>query len=158
MGVGGESAGPGNVAVADRIEGVAAFRKGPTRAGVEFAEGEEVGGDILIGTRKAFFSDGELIHEGEAEVLLFPGEIDSEKTAAKAAGSFPTDLTAEAGFIACAVKFWKFSQEEEKDSFEEVPIFGASGEESAEAEDWGCDFVDIDDGEVALTGGGDVEA
>src|SRR5204863_6299569 len=36
------------------IEGVAALGEGPTRAGVEFAEGKEIGGDILLGTGKRF--------------------------------------------------------------------------------------------------------
>jgi len=39
-----------------------------------------------------------------------------------------------------------------------VPVFGAAGEESAEPELVGFGFVNVDDGEVALAGGGDVEA
>src|SRR5213596_572780 len=52
MGVRGESAGPGDVAMASRIEGVAALGEGPARAGVEFAEGEVVGSDVLLGAGK----------------------------------------------------------------------------------------------------------
>jgi hypothetical protein len=47
------------------------------------------------------------------------------------------------------VKFGEFLHEEEENGFEEVPIFGASGEESAKAENGGSDFVNVDDSEVA---------
>ena len=49
------------------------------------------------------------------------------------------------------------SEEIEEDGFEEVPVFGAAGEEGAEPEVVAFGFVDVDGGEVALAGGGDVE-
>jgi hypothetical protein len=38
---------------------------------VDFAQGEEVGGDVGVVLWKMFFCDGELVHEGESEVLFF---------------------------------------------------------------------------------------
>jgi hypothetical protein len=73
-------------------------------------------------------------------------------------GGFPTDLAAEAGFVAGGADAREFLQEEEENGFEEIPVFGAAGEEGAEPEIGGAGFVDVDDGEVAGTGGGDVEA
>jgi len=52
----------------------------------------------------------------------------------------------------------KFGQKLEEDGLEEVPVFGAAGKESAEPEVVAFAFVNIDDGEVALAGGGDIEA
>ena len=49
MGVGGEGAGPGDVAMAGGVEGVAAFGEDPAGAGVDFAQGEVIGGDVLFG-------------------------------------------------------------------------------------------------------------
>ena len=71
MGVGGESGGPGNIAVAGGVERVAAFGKGPAGAGVKFGDSKEIGGDVLLGTGEPFFGAGELVHEGEAEVGFF---------------------------------------------------------------------------------------
>ena len=102
-------------------------------------------------------SGGELVHEGEAEVMFSGGEIDFKEAAAEAAGGFPADLAAEAGFVAGTLDGAEVLEEEEEGSFEEMPIFGAGGEESGEPEVGAFDFVDIDDGEVALAGGGDVE-
>ena len=121
------------------------------------AQREVIGGDVLLGTRETFFGDRELVHEGEAEVLLLTGEIDFEEAAAELAGGFPTDLAAETGFVASSVEPGKPFQEKEKNRFEEVPIFGASGEERAETENGRGDFVDVDDGEIAVAGCGDVE-
>src|SRR5437867_270053 len=83
VGMSGESGGPGDVAVAGGVQGVAAFGEGPAGAGVEFADGEEIGGDVLLGAGETFFGDGKLVHEGEAEVLFFGGEVDFEKAAAE---------------------------------------------------------------------------
>src|SRR5436853_7668521 len=71
LGVSGESGRPRDVAVADGVTSVSAFGENPTRAGVNFAQGEEVGGDVLMSAGKAFLGDGELVHEGEAEVVFF---------------------------------------------------------------------------------------
>src|SRR5258706_16075172 len=48
MGVRGEGTGPGDVAMAGGVESVAAFGEDPTGAGVNFAEGEVVRGDVLV--------------------------------------------------------------------------------------------------------------
>jgi hypothetical protein len=72
-------------------------------------------------------------------------------------GGFPADLAPEAGLVASGANAREFFEEEEEDGFEEVPIFGAAGEEGAEPEIVGAGFVDVDDGEVAGAGGGNVE-
>ena len=43
-----------------------------------------------------------MVHEGEAEVRFFGGEVDLEKNASVMAGGFPTDLFAQAGLVAPA--------------------------------------------------------
>ncbi len=48
-------------------------------------------------------------------------------------------------------------EEKEQDCFEEIPIFGTSGKESAKPEVGAFDFVDVDGGEIPLAGSGDVE-
>lgn len=86
MGVRSEGSGPGDLAMAGRIDRVAAFGESPARAGVKFAESEEISGDVLIGAGEAFFGGGELIHKAEAEVLLFRGEVDLGEASSKDAG------------------------------------------------------------------------
>jgi hypothetical protein len=71
VGVGGEGGGPGDVAVAGQVIVIAAFRENPFGAGVGFAKGEKIGGDVLLGAREAFLAGGKLVHEDEAEVALF---------------------------------------------------------------------------------------
>ena len=157
VGVSGECAGPGDVAVTGGIEGVAAFGEGPASAGVEFAEGEVVGGDVLLGAWEAFFGDRELVHEGETKVLFLSGEIDFEKTAAELAGSFPTDLTTETGFVTSTTDGGQMLHEKKEDGFDEVPVFGPNSEECAEPKFGTFGFVDIESREIPFTGGGDVE-
>ena len=98
-----ESAGPGDVAMTDRIERIAAFAENPTGAGVLFAQGKVIRGDVLLASGEAFLCGGKLVHQGEAEVVLFAREVDLEETAGKLFGGFPTDLTAETGFVAGAL-------------------------------------------------------
>ena len=74
------------------------------------------------------------------------------------AGGFPADLAAEAGFVAGGLEPRQLFEEEEESGFEKMPIFGARGEESAEPEFGAVDFVDVNGGEIAVAGGGDVEA
>ena len=158
MDVGGQGAGPGDIAMAGGIEGVAAFIEHPARAGVKFAQGEVIGGDVLVSMGKPLFGNGELVHEGESEVLFFGGEVYFEETTAEFAGGFPADLASEAGFITGALDVAELLHEVEEDGFEEVPVFGAAGEEGAEPKALaGGHLVDVDDGEVALAGGRDVE-
>lgn len=158
VGSGGEGGGPGDVAMAGGIEGIGCFTEVPAVAVKVLAEGEEVGGDVLVRARKTFFGHGKLVHEREAEVMLAGGEVDGEEAVGEFAGSFPADLAAQAGRIAGGFDARKFAQEMEEDSFQEVPILGADGEESAEPEFGAAGFVEVEGGEVALAGGGDVEA
>ena len=72
--------------------------------------------------------------------------------------SFPADLFAEAGSVAGGLDVAEFAEEFEKDSSEEMPVFSAAGEEAAEPEFVAFGLINIDDGEVALAAGGDVEA
>src|SRR6516164_4024985 len=104
IGEGGEGAGPGDVAVAGGVECVRAFTEGPAGAVVGFAQCEEVGGDVLLGFWKELFAHGELIHEGEAEVVLLSGEVDSLKGPGEFRGGFPAELEAEAGLVSSSVE------------------------------------------------------
>jgi len=156
--VGSEGTGPGDVTMAGGIEGVVAFVKGPAGAGVDFTESEIVGGDVLLASRETLFGDGELVHESEAEIGFGVGKVDLLETSGELGGGFPTDLAAEAGFVAGGFEVAKVIKEDKEDGFQEMPIFGPGGEEGAEPEFGAFDFVDVDDGEVALAGSGDVEA
>src|SRR5439155_25022200 len=99
------------------------------------------GGDVLVGFGEAFFGDGEMVHEGEAEVVFFGGKVDFEEAAAELAGGLPANLAANAGFVTCGVDGFEFAHEMEQSGFEEVQIFCASGEESAEGELGAFSFV-----------------
>src|SRR6185436_8061134 len=131
VGMRGESAGPGDVAVTVGIEVVAGFGEGPGFADEDFFEGEVVGGDVLLVTREAFLGGGKLVHEGEAEIVLFAGEVDPGKEAAELTGSLPANLFAKTGFVARGFDGSEHAQEIEEDGGEEMPIFGAAGEEGA---------------------------
>jgi hypothetical protein len=157
MGVRGEGGGPSDVAMTGRVVVVAAFGESPFRTGVGFAEGEEIGGDILFGAREAFLTGGELVHESEAEVAFFGREIYSEEAGTEAGGGFPADLAAEAGFIAGAGEGGQTLEEEKENGFEELPIIGAGGEQGAQPELRTFGLIEVEDGEVALTAGGDIE-
>ena len=100
MGVGGECGGPGDVAMAGGIEGVAGFAEDPFGAVEGFAEGEEVSGDVRLGAGEALLSHRELVHEGESEVVLFGGKVNLGKGAAELSGGFPANLSAETGVVA----------------------------------------------------------
>ena len=89
--------------------------------------------------------------------MLTGGEIDFQEFAAELAGGFPADLAAEAGFIAGGAEVAEFAEEKEKGGFEEVPIFGAGGEERAQPEFGAFDLIDVYGGEITEAGGGDVE-
>ena len=131
VGVGGEGAGPGDVAVAGRVRRVSAFAENPACALVTFSQGEIIGGNVLFGCGEALLGYRELVHEAEAEIVLFAGEIYGGERAKVLAG-FPADLLAEAGGIAGGLHVPKLAQEGEENGLEEVPIFGAAGEKAAE--------------------------
>ena len=155
--MGGESAGPGDVAMAGGVVEVAAFAESPFAAVVGFAEGEVISGDVLFAFGKAFFGNRELIHKGKTEVVLFRAEVDLKKAAGMVLGGFPTDLASEPGLITGGLEVAEMVEEVKKGGFEKVPVFGATGEEGTQPEFVGFGFVNVDDGEVALAGGGDVE-
>ncbi len=158
VGGGGQGASPGDVAVAGGVVVVAAFGEDPLFAGIEFAQGEVVGGDVLLAEGEAFFGGGELVHQGEAEVVFFGGEIDGGKAGGKVFGGFPADLAAEAGFVAGGADGGELAEEAVEDGFEEVPIIGAAGKEGAEPKFGAFGLVYVDGGEVAFAGGGDIKA
>jgi hypothetical protein len=158
MGVGREGSGPGDVAVTSGVEGVTGLTEDPLAADEGFAEGEEIGGDIVVAFGKAFFATGELIHEGEAEVRFFGAEVDFGEAAGEMLGGLPADLAAEAGLVASALDFGAVGEEVEEDGFEEMPIIGTSGEEGTEPKDGADGFSEIHGGEVALARSGDIEA
>ncbi len=158
VGMAGECAGPGDVTVAGRVKGVGFLDKGPACAGVNFPKREIVLGDVLFGARETFLRGRELVHEGEAEVVFGGGEIDLEEIGTEVGSSFPADLAAKAAFIARTADGTEVLQEKEESGFEEVPIFSAGAEQGAKPEFGALGFVDVDDGEVALAGSGDVEA
>jgi len=154
----GERGGPSDVTVAGAIGVVAAFGENPFVADESFSQREEVGGNVRLVLGEMFFGDGELVHEGEAEVLLFAAEVDFGKFVRELLGGFPTDLPAQPGFVACGANAREFFEEEEEDGFDEVPVFSATSEQGAKPEVVGAGFVNIDDGEVALAGSCDVKA
>src|SRR5262245_22081691 len=51
----------------------------------------------------------------------------------------------------------KLAEKMEKTGFEEMPVFGATGEECTEPKVEIDGFIDVDDGEIALATGGDVK-
>ena len=89
--------------------------------------------------------------------MFFSGEIDLEEAAAELVSSFPTDLATETGFVAGTTDGGQMLHEKEEDGFEEVPVFGAESQECAEPQVGTFRFVDIESGEIAFAGGGDVE-
>ena len=158
VGVRGEGGGPGDVAVAGGVECVAAFGEGPAGASVKFTQREEVGGDVGFGPGEAFLTTGKLVHQGEAQVLFFGGEIDFKEAGAELVGGFPTDLAAEAGLVAGGLEIAQVRQEIEENGLEELPVLSASGEEGTKPEFIAFGFVDVEGGEVTLAGSGDIEA
>ena len=158
MGMGGQRAGPGNVAMADWVESIGTFAEGPLVSIEAFAKRKIVGGDVLLGARESFLGDGELVHEGEAKVVFLGSEVDLQEAAGVMLIGFPADLATEARFVASSLKVAQVLKKIEEDGFKEMPIFGAAGEEGAEREFVAAGFVDVDRGQVALAGGGDVEA
>ena len=132
MGVGGEGTSPGDIAMAGEVGSITPFAKGPFAASECFAKGKVIGGDVGLGSREALLGNRELVHEGEAEVVLFGGEVHFHESAGVLFGGFPADLAAEAGFIAGGLDVGEVLEEVEEDSFEEVPILGAAGEECAQ--------------------------
>ena len=95
VGVGRESAGPGDVTVAGRVVSIAPLAENPLCSVMRFAEGEIITGDVLLASGEAFFGHGKLVHESEAKVALFGAEIHGQKAAGKMLSGFPTDLMAE---------------------------------------------------------------
>ena len=158
MGEGGEGGGPGDVTVAGQVQVVAAFGEDPLGASMDFTEGEIIGGDVLVGPREALADGGELVHEGKTEVVLFRGEVDAFKAAAELAAGFPTDLAAKSAGIARGFSGSEAAHELEKDGLEEVPIFGPAAKEGTQPEIFAGGLVYVNDGEIALATGGDVEA
>src|SRR5207248_1417689 len=114
------------------IQTVTGLAEDPASALVAFSKREEVGGDVLFASGKALLSGGKLVHKGKAEVMFFAGEIDGGKSAAAVLTGFPADLAAKAGRVASGLHVAEFAEELEKNGFDEIPIFGAAGEETAE--------------------------
>ena len=139
------------------VQGVAAFRENPARAGVRLAKGEEVGGDVGLLFRESLGGVRKLIHEGESEIMFFGGKVHLEKAAREFCGGFPADLAAKTGFVTSSFDRSQVAQEIEENGFDEVPIFGAAGKKGAEPEFVAFGFVDVDGGEIALAGSGNIE-
>ena len=90
--------------------------------------------------------------------MLFTGEVDREKAAAVMLAGFPADLATQTRFVASSLDVVELGEEFKKNGFDEVPVFGAAGKETAKPEFFAFALVDIDDGEIALATGGDIEA
>jgi len=91
--------------------------------------------------------------------LLFRSEVDLEEAAAAVMlGGFPADLAAKTGLIAGGLEVRETLEKIERERFEEMPILGATGKERAQREFVAAGLVDVEGGEVALAGSGDVEA
>jgi len=158
VGEGGECGSPGDVAMAGGVVSVAAFGEDPFGAVMNFAEGEEVGGDVVMVFGEVFLGGGELVHEGEAEVVLPCGEVDFLEAVGALVGGFPANLTAESGLVAGSLDAGNVVEEVKEDGSDEVPVFGATGEECAEPEVVGAGFVDVKGCEVAGAGGGNIKS
>lgn len=117
---------------------------------MDFPEGEVIGSDAMVAAREAFFAYGELVHQREAKVVLFGGEIDFEETAGEQGGGFPADLAAETGFLASALNRVDVAKEVEKNGFNEMPILGSYGKKSAQPEIRAFEFINVEGGEIAL--------
>jgi hypothetical protein len=124
---------------------------------VDFAQGEVVSANVLLAAGEAFLGGSELVHEGEADVVLFGGEIDRGETAGKLLVGIPADLAAEAGSIARRFNIPQFGEEFEQDRPEEMPIFRAAGKECPKPKLGTLHFVNVDHGQIALAAGGDIE-
>src|SRR5436190_2817395 len=122
------------------------------------SQSEEIRGDVLLASGKALTGGGKLLHQREAEIGLFGAEVDGDETAPEMAGGIPTDLAAQSGGIARTFNITQFGEEFEQDRPEEMPIFGAAGEERPQPKLGTLHFVNVDDGQVTLTTGGDIEA
>jgi hypothetical protein len=120
--VAGEGAGPGDVAVAGEVERVLGFAEGPFVAGKNFAEGKEVRGDVRLIGGEPFLGGGELVHEGETEVVFFGGEADREEAAGEILGRLPADLPAETAGVAGGFKVGQVPEKEIEDGADEVPM------------------------------------
>ena len=155
--MGGEGSSPGDIAVAIRVEGIAAFGKDPFCSVEDLSQSEVIAGNVSFRFGEAFFGDGELVHESEAEFVLFGGEIHGQEAVVKVLFGFPADFRTQPGAIASTFHRWEFLHEQEEDRFDKVPIVGANGEESAKRELVAVGFVDVEDAEVAFPAGSDVE-
>jgi len=153
-----KSRGPGDVAMAGGVEGIPAFAENPPGARMFLAQGKVIGSDVLVTSRNALLRSGELVHESKTEIVLFGGEVHFCEATAELSGGFPTDLFAQAGFISCSFDRFHIFHEIEQDGFEKMPIFRAAGEQGTKRKDVALSFIDVDDSEVALAGGGYVEA
>ena len=157
VGVGSEASSPGDVAMTCRIKLVAAFAKEPAARVTGFAKGEEIGSDVVMRGREAFLDGGELVHEGEADVVLFGAKVDGLERPWETAARFPADLAAQAGGIAAGFDGAEAIEEAVESVLDEMPVIGAAGEEGSEPEIVVLDFVNVDGGEIAVATGGDVE-
>src|SRR5436309_10994704 len=63
VGMAGQRAGPGDVAVAGGIMAVAAFAEDPLAADKRFAQREVIGGDVRLASGEALLGGGELVHQ-----------------------------------------------------------------------------------------------
>src|SRR5215470_2229902 len=72
-------------------------------------------------------------------------------------GGFPANLTAEPGLVAGGLNVRNIVEEVEEDGSDEVPVFGATGEECAEPEVVAASIVDVEGCEVAGTGGSNIK-
>src|SRR5438876_11116223 len=99
-----------------RVERIGGFGEEPFVAGVVFAKGKEVGGDIavLFAVGEAFFGDEELVHEGKADGRLLGSEVERAEFPAEFAGRFPADLATETGFIAAALNVGTVAEDSEE--------------------------------------------
>ena len=155
--MGGQRAGPGDVAVASGIEIVGCFAEDPAAGLKEFAKSEVIGCDVLLSSGETLLGGGKLVHESKPEVVLFAGEIDGGKFAAVLLAGFPADLAAKAGLVAGSLDVAKLAHKCIKNGLDEIPIFGSASEKTAKPEFFASAFIDVDNGEVALAAGGDIE-
>ena len=127
---GSETAGPCDVAMGVRVERILAFGENPTRAGVMFAKREIIGGDIAMSRRGKRFSPAVSWCMSLKPMLDFSVLKLTRGSGRRIVGRLPSRSGGRGRFIAASVTGTEAAHEGEENGFDEVPIFGATGEES----------------------------
>ena len=150
MSFAGESASPGDVAMARWIELVGAFAEDPFLANEVFAQREIIRADILLGAGETLFGGGKLVHQAKSQLVLFGPKVGGAEPGGKCFGRFPADLPPKAGLVADGFAGFEPAQKGGENRLEKIPIVGATGEEAFEPELVGFELINVDAGQIAF--------